>query len=164
MFHLSVCFSDWYSSRKSIHSLSQNERASQYSFDADNNALHGFSKCAYAFLYFHSFCQIFECIRCKMPVLQVSFLLIFLNLFNIYRTGNYFLSFRNNFFFFYCKYYSYSLIYSFSCFLCIFLYFRKIMKDFLPPLIFDMRYPKNALHESCRWEVFLLSDWYLIKK
>lgn len=27
---------------------------------------------------------------------------------------------------------------------------KKIMKDFLPPLMFDLRCPKNALHESCR--------------
>uniref|UniRef100_A0A915Q2N3 Uncharacterized protein n=1 Tax=Setaria digitata TaxID=48799 RepID=A0A915Q2N3_9BILA len=26
----------------------------------------------------------------------------------------------------------------------------KIMKDYLPPLMFDLRCPKNALHESCR--------------
>lgn len=27
---------------------------------------------------------------------------------------------------------------------------RKIMKDYLPPLVFDLRNAKNALHESCR--------------
>uniref|UniRef100_A0A0N4UGT5 Helitron_like_N domain-containing protein n=1 Tax=Dracunculus medinensis TaxID=318479 RepID=A0A0N4UGT5_DRAME len=39
----------------------------------------------------------------------------------------------------------FSSVFDVKCRFC-----KKIMKDFLPPLIFDMRYPKNALHESCR--------------
>ncbi|VDK63790.1 unnamed protein product [Onchocerca ochengi] len=39
----------------------------------------------------------------------------------------------------------FSGVFDIKCRVC-----KKIMKDYLPPLMFDLRCPKNALHESCR--------------
>ncbi|MFH4977153.1 hypothetical protein AB6A40_003862 [Gnathostoma spinigerum] len=39
----------------------------------------------------------------------------------------------------------FSAVFEVKCRFC-----KKILKDFLPPLMFDLRNPKNAFHESCR--------------
>uniref|UniRef100_A0AAF5PKX9 Mediator complex subunit 27 n=1 Tax=Wuchereria bancrofti TaxID=6293 RepID=A0AAF5PKX9_WUCBA len=39
----------------------------------------------------------------------------------------------------------FSGVFDIKCRVC-----KRIMKDYLPPLMFDLRCPKNALHESCR--------------